>query len=236
MKKWMVWTSLSLAAMLAACNDDGLDAITTVDSNFETGTDNWVAEFSEYDTTTVDSTLTMKFAQTRLPTGLDTSQHAFRIQSTNHSDDMFMYLKKKVTGFVPNGTYLVQFDISLATNYPANSMGVGGSPGSSVYFKIGASGKEPARKLQNTFYHFTLDKGQQSQAGADVLLLGDIANGREDSKYTLIKKTNSDKPITVRANANGEIWLFTGTDSGFEGLTVLYYDRIKVTITGQEVN
>ncbi|MEO6285049.1 MAG: hypothetical protein ABIN80_16045 [Dyadobacter sp.] len=236
MKKWMVWTSLSLAAMLAGCNDDGLDAITTVDSNFETGTDNWVAEFAEYDTTTVDSTLTMKFAQTRLPTGLDTSQHAFRIQSTNRSDDMFMYLKKKVTGFVPNATYLVQFDINLATNYPANSIGVGGSPGSSVYFKVGASGAEPARKLQKTFYQFTLDKGQQSQGGVDAIVLGDVANGREDSKYALIKKTNSDKPFTIKANANGEIWLFVGTDSGYEGLTVLYYDRIKVTITEQQIN
>lgn len=236
MKKWMVWTSLALAAMVSACNDDGLDAITVVDSNFETGTDKWTAEFAEYDTTVVDSTLTMKFAQSRLPTGLDTSQHAFMIQSTNRSDDMFMYLKKKVTGFVPNGTYVVQFDINLATNYPASSFGTGGSPGSSVYVKAGASASAPARKLVKSFYQFTLDKGQQSQGGTDALVLGDVANGREDTKYALVKRSNSGKPFTVKASANGEIWLFVGTDSGYEGLTKLYYDRITVTINEQQIN
>jgi hypothetical protein len=81
-----------------------------------------------------------------------------------------------------------------------------------------------------------LDKGQQSQSGADAIVLGDVSNGREDSEYALVKRTNSDKPFTVKANAQGEIWLFVGTDSGYEGLTVLYYDRIKVTITEQQTN
>jgi hypothetical protein len=34
----------------------------------------------------------------------------------------------------------------------------------------------------------------------------------------------------VNANSRGELWLLVGTDSGFEGLTALYYQRIDVTL------
>jgi len=35
----------------------------------------------------------------------------------------------------------------------------------------------------------------------------------------------------VNANSNGELWLLVGTDSGFEALTGIYYQRIDVTLT-----
>jgi hypothetical protein len=34
----------------------------------------------------------------------------------------------------------------------------------------------------------------------------------------------------VNANASGELWLLVGTDSGFEGTTALYYQRIDVRL------
>jgi hypothetical protein len=234
MKKWITGTILLTAVILSSCNDDGLDAITVVDSNFETGIENWKAEFAEYHANITDSTLSLVSAQTRLPKGLDTTQHALMIQGANRSDDMFMYLKKRVSGLVPNANYSVQIEVNFGTNYPANSIGIGGSPGSSVYLKAGVSAIEPARKLEDGFYHFNLDKGAQSQIGKDAVLLGDISNGKEDTSFVLVKKSTI--PITVKASAEGEIWLFVGTDSGFEGTTRLYYDRIRASITAEQLN
>jgi hypothetical protein len=34
----------------------------------------------------------------------------------------------------------------------------------------------------------------------------------------------------VKANAQGEIWLVVGTDSGFEGKTTIYYNSIQAVI------
>lgn len=36
-----------------------------------------------------------------------------------------------------------------------------------------------------------------------------------------------DRPVST--NERGELWLFVGTDSGFEGRTDVYYDRVEVT-------
>ena len=38
-------------------------------------------------------------------------------------------------------------------------------------------------------------------------------------------------PVVATADAAGKIWVFVGTDSGFEGRTTLYYSKITVTVS-----
>jgi hypothetical protein len=37
--------------------------------------------------------------------------------------------------------------------------------------------------------------------------------------------------FNARTASDGSLWIAIGTDSGFEGITTLYYDRIAVTLT-----
>ena len=41
---------------------------------------------------------------------------------------------------------------------------------------------------------------------------------------------NNKKPLKIKSDADGKLWVFVGTDSGFEGKTVLYYTNVKVTL------
>jgi len=149
---------------------------------------------------------------------------------------MFMYLRKKVSGLVPNRNYVVSYDINLGTSYGNSGIGAGGSQGTSGYLKAGASPIEPVPTLVNGFYTVNIDKGIQSESGKEMVVLGNVANGLDTDKYALVSRSNRDNPVPVKANANGEIWLCVGTDSGSEGLTVLYYDKIKATITESSAN
>ena len=238
MKKWTFLGGLALAVSLLSCddNDEMMRSGIIIDSDFEQNTNNWTSDLAEYSTDMDTSIIEFRSGRTALPSPLDKQKNAFRIQSHNRSDDMFMFLKRKVNGLKPNQAYSVVFNIELGTNYPANSIGIGGSPGSSVYLKAGASSTEPSKKPDNGFYHFNLDKGAQSEGGKDLFLLGNISNGLETETYKIVQRDNAAKPIEVTANANGEIWLCVGTDSGFEGLTVLYYDRIRTTISEKVAN
>ncbi|HEV7348136.1 hypothetical protein [Telluribacter sp.] len=232
MKKWMWWGCAALAVVnLSACDPqkDAVDAEKTVVSDFESGTDDWSGDFAEY-STQQDDIMEFKLERASLPAALDASKKAMKIEGHNRSDDMFMYLKRKVTGLDPSRTYKVTFEIDLGTDYPANSVGIGGSPGSSVYLKAGASPNEPVKKLVDDFYTVTIDKGQQAVGGKEMIVIGDVSNGVEDFVYKLVKRTNSETPVSVKPNANGEIWLCVGTDSGFEGKSTLYYDKIKAVI------
>lgn len=238
MKNWFVLGGLALVVSMSACDDNGeiIRSGIIIESDFEQNTNNWEADLAEYSTATDTSIIEFRSGRTPLPEPLDKKRSAFMLQSHNRSDDMFMFLKRKVNGLKANQTYTVVFNIDLGTSYPANGIGAGGSPGSSVYLKAGASTIEPAKKLEDGFYHFNLDKGAQSQEGKDFLILGNIANGLEKEDYKIVQRDNMAKPLEVKANANGEIWLCVGTDSGYEGLTRLYYDKIKTTIAEKVIN
>ncbi|MEO0332641.1 MAG: hypothetical protein AAF223_13330 [Bacteroidota bacterium] len=64
-----------------------------------------------------------------------------------------------------------------------------------------------------------------------MMVLGTIGTEREDFEYELISRDNwGEEPIVVRTDDEGACWLIVGTDSGFEGTTTLYYNRISVFI------
>jgi len=76
-----------------------------------------------------------------LPPELGIEGTGFYIQSVNRSDDLFLFLKRRLgpeDGLRPNQTYQVFFDLVFASNAPSNCGGVGGSPGESVYLKAGS--------------------------------------------------------------------------------------------------
>lgn len=229
-KRWLL--GLLVAAALSACQRD--DEVTPIDQNltsdFAKGAEGWVGGFSDYSTQTDSALMELEAGIAPLPAPLDTAKTGFRLSGHNRSDDLFMFLKRKVTGLSPNGDYHLTFDIDLASPFADSIVGIGGSPALSQYLKAGASGTEPQRKLEGDAYVFNLDKGDQSAAGADALVLGNISTGPGSSTvYRSINRTNA-APFRARANAAGELWLFVGTDSGFEGKTTLYYQTIDVKL------
>jgi hypothetical protein len=61
-------------------------------------------------------------------------------------------------------------------------------------------------------------------------LTGDIANTKLCPDETYQLKTLTLTGFSVTSDASGRLWIVLGTDSGFEGTTALYYDRITVTL------
>lgn len=161
-----------------------------------------------------------------LPDGLEGS--GLYVQGHNRSDDLFMFLKRRVEGLQPGAVYEVEASVDLATNVPAGSVGIGGSPGESVFVKAGASSGEPAT-VEDRIGHLrmNIDKGNQSRGGAAMVVIGNVAHPDLTGREYRIKTLNNDgRPLTVETDGEGGVWLIVGTDSGFEGLTTLYYDRI----------
>lgn len=212
---------------LWSCNDDSLDASITVDSNFQSGGDGengWIAGFAGYAATADSSQLDTIAATAVLPRGLDSTQYGYRILSRYSKGNMFSYIKKRVAGFTPNGTYEMTFQVDLATRYSIDSAG---DVVDQVLFKAGVVNREPLSQLVSGTYTFNLDKGTGKQVGKDVLLSGEIASTNPDTRYyTLLRYSNEGQPVTVTANTRGELWFYAGTDSNVKDTTIFYYDRI----------
>lgn len=150
--------------------------------------------------------------------------------------DLFMYMMKKISGLDVTQPYEVAFDIDLASNYATNSVGIGGSPGASVFLKAGVSSEEPLKVLKGNYYEVTIDKGNQAQEGEEMLVLGHVGAGQDVNYYRVIRRDNLQNPIEVKPDAEGNLWLCVGTDSGFEGKTILYYDKIRALIRPVEAS
>lgn len=63
-------------------------------------------------------------------------------------------------------------------------MPFGGSPGESVFIKVGATETE-SQRIENDmgYYRITIDKGNQSQGGEDMLVIGDFSNDMDENEY-----------------------------------------------------
>lgn len=152
------------------------------------------------------------------------------IIGSNHSDDMYMGFYTKIDKLEPNKEYIFKVQFDLGSNAAKGSFGVGGSPGSSVYVKAGLSSVLPKVALVDDFYLLeNVDKGYQSQSGKDMRVIGNLEKSSDDYTDNYEYKSFASYFISTTNDA-GEIFLNIGTDSGFEGLTKVYYDNIALTI------
>lgn len=88
------------------------------------------------------------------------------LSGNNHSDDLFMGYVKKLTGFQPEQLYAFRVSFRLATNVAGGLIGVGGSPGSSVFVKGGITANEPKSIADDMQQHrLNIDKGNQGAGG-----------------------------------------------------------------------
>ena len=160
---------------------------------------------------------------------------ALYITGDNHSDDLFMFVKKQVTGLLPNTTYQLNFNFDIINDIPEGLFGIGGSPGESVFMKFGAVNYEPIAVLNETqtAWFMNIDKGNQSQSGTEMHNIGTVANPNVNIDKPRYAAKNFDSYLIgfdfqVTTDANGTAWVIIGTDSGFEGTTEVYYDNITV--------
>ena len=208
--------------------------------DFRQGAEGWEAGFAEYSPDMEGMMLEGEIGS--LPSELGINGTGYYLQGMNHSDDLFMFLKRRLAtddGVVPGQEYRVVFTIIFSSNAPSGAVGIGGAPGESVFLKAGASPVEPEVYLDSEtgYYLMNVDKGLgNSNDGTAASVVGDIANGlsaeevdRENPPYVSLMRQHEHQ-YTVNASPNGELWLLVGTDSGFEGLTGIYYQGIAVTL------
>jgi len=195
--------------------------------NFTQGQQNWQAGFADYDPAQADIFELASGIKT-LPTGF--SGTGYQLAGHNRSDDLFMFLKRRITGLSPSSRYQASIRVSFLSHAGADCMGIGGAPGESVYLHFGFADIEP----KQVGYNLNVAKGNQSQDGTHSKVQGNIAvkdlpcDGSKYQSKTLTSTASSSVQFTTQSD--GSIWIFTGTDSGYEGKTTLYYQKIELEL------
>lgn len=214
-----------------SCKKDSSKQTLIYQSDFSNDYDGWEGGFSDWGPT-AENGWNFIFKRSALPAPLNEDLQSLQIGGTNLSDDLFMFLKRKITGLKPNTHYTIFFELEIASNAASDGVGVGGSP-SALTIKAGSSVKEPLSAFipsRNLYQMQNIDKGDQTVAGRDVVILGNVGVKAGQKEYGLISRSNEPKPHIGKTNERGELWALVGTDSGFESRSVLYYKSIKITL------
>ncbi len=238
---------IMLLLALVSCNKDEKDPIvftfetdfnkiavssgTSVESDGILKNDGWNAIFAEYpEGEDVFYELTSGLAN--LPGPLDQTRKAFMLSGNNHSDALQMFLVKQLSGLMPNTSYAVENQVELASKYPEGSVGIGGSPGNAVHLvsKFSRNGYS-LEKSKGSNIQFVISKAENIPESYLDLELGDVSIKSEEYVYQLISRSVSSGTSVVKTDNNGRLWAVIGTWSGFEGITSLYYTKIKITLT-----
>lgn len=227
--------SSSSSSPLCEVSGEGLAELPQCDPillnfDFADSLQGWVSGFADYPKGQ-EQFYELTSGHRQLPPEVHINKKSFFISGNNHSDDLFMFLKREFRGLDANARYLFRFDIQFATNAPKGCFGVGGAPGEDVTLKAGVTIEEPLTVLDQTGHlRMTIDKGNQAGGGEDAVVLGHIANTSTDCEnwsYELKTLSGSFELTTDRTQT---VWLLIGTDSGFEATSSLHYNNIRVVI------
>lgn len=246
-----------VALVVAACGDDDAADRTTTTSvptssttappsgeivleyDFRDGSAGWETGTSDYTSETAPEDVVAEAGGA--PPEFDAAEGFFHLAATNRSDDVFVFLKRRVgpeEGLVPGIVYEISYTVEFASNAPTGCVGVGGAPGESVWMKVGAATEEPVAVEEGGEILLSVDKGGQSNGGPAADVAGTVANGipceqalEQDPPPYAIVTLDHTFSRSVDVGDKGVLWLLVGTDSGFEARTSLYYDRIGVTLT-----
>ncbi len=204
--------------------------------DFSVNNQGWQGDFADYPVGQ-EAFFELAWGWTTLPAALPLNGRILTqgifLTGNNHSDDLFMFIKRQVKGLKPHTFYDLTFDVLIENDIPPGLIGIGGSPGESVYFKVGASKIEPHKVDINGTYGLNVDKGEQSQGGNNAIVVGNLANSLvnpSNPQFEPKEFTNEGNPLRMKTDSKGRLWLFVGTDSGFEGTSLYYIAHIAVTV------
>ena len=221
--------------LLIACNgnvENGDNTVQTTEFRFDNGAEGFEPIFADFPLDGLldsegNDAYQMTHSRKMIPVA-GAESYGLYISSINRSDDVFMGYVKEISELEANTQYTFQISFKLATDVEEGFFGVGDAPGDSVFVKAGVVAKYPIVGTAPDGHEriLNVDKGNQSQSGKDLVVVGNIAKPTGSAEGFVFKNMGVERIATT--NAEGQLFLIIGTDSGFEGFTEYYLDDISL--------
>ena len=204
------------------------------DFDFRNGALGWTSDFSGYPPATNQSGFYALDSGIRYgPRKLThVPLRAFYAQGNSHSGELIMYLRRRLTasdGIVAGRAYRLEYALKIASPAPTGCVGIGWPPGEGVFIRAGGSQYEPIPRLQkNGWLTLSIDLLTATSDAGNIANPLDCEVSFPYFPFVYIDRSVMHSPVT--ASPQGDLWLFVGTVSLFEGFTRLYYQNIRVRV------
>lgn len=234
MKKHLFFGLLGLIVLLGACSAEQELRVYSFTFPFISSDQGWSGGFANYPSVPVDSIgYHLHAAHDPLAYNIntDSTRMSMYISGNSLNNQLFMFLKRKITGLKPSATYEVMFTVRLASNLPTKQPTTPATLGELTHVRIGAMPEEPVLTAVDNVYRITLGEEILDTSGTQLLTIGSVAVTSSTKAYTMITRNNT-SATAVRATTNeaGELWLVVGTQGTASGKVTLYYTQIDVLL------
>jgi len=227
--KFFILAIVFILGSITSCNDKNKMHPEPVQFNwnFESGAEGWTGDFTDY-RVGEEASFTFSFGHDTLPEPPGAGQGALKLSGYSANSDMFMYIKKRVSGLQPNTVYYATFSIQFASDIPGSDNNPVVAEKDGVYISAGVATVEPVKKVEeNGNYGLNIGKSNLNQNGENMVVMGTILNETEQSLYAL-KTHSNENPLHFISDENGEAWIIIAVDSGIEAAITIYFNEISV--------
>jgi len=201
--------------------------------NFSSGIGEWETGFAEYPLSAED-TMQIDVDIISAPPELGAGDSLLRLAAIDPVGDLFSFIKLKITGLPAESNFTVLVETEFATlNF--DTLGTVYDGDLPVHVKAGIFETDPllvasedSLSVGYAFNEFDIDKGNNADAGADMVLLGTL-NMPEPQVFTsILRANNNGRELSGSTDADGNMWLLIGTDSEAKMHQAFYYSRVAV--------
>ncbi len=204
-------------------------------SLFDTDNEGWLAEFSGFPVEMEDSMKLEYLHEAVYVSESIGSVTAIKQKGYAANSNLFMFVKQQVSGLKPNARYLVTFELEQIVQLLEDYNGDLANKNLGSFLKVGAFKTEPSTESAPDALNADIsvvapdfDKGDISQDGEDMVLIGKVEYSIPGEMPVIINGNNLDKPIYAVSDDEGKLWVAVGVDTNIPVYLSVSYTFIVI--------
>jgi len=202
---------------------------------FAEDAEGWEAQFSEYEPGLEDS-LKLSFAHDNFMATESIGEVTAVVQSGYATNsDLFMYIKRQISGFKPNTPYTVVFKLELFAQLNEDFSGDltddhnGSFLKASVYTEepdtlIVDDDDNPGKKIVITNF----EKGNDRTTGPNMAMIGKLEHTSVDEAPLLLIGSSEGDDLLGTTDSEGKMWMMIGVDTNQPIYQSIFYSFIGI--------
>ncbi len=229
-----LWVFVFLPSISCNVDEDRPEPSLYTVNTFENDAEGWEALFADYPQGLEDS-LKLSFDYgSFFPSELIGDVKAIIQTGYAANSDLFMFIKKQISGLEPEKQYAVVFNIELYAQLNQEYEGDIEQENKGSFLKSGVFTDEPGVILADGTGE-TPDTlvpdfqiGEANEAGLDMINVGKLEYTIPGATPVINFGSSVENPVNVMSDADGKVWLVLGVDTNIPVYMSIYYSNITV--------
>jgi hypothetical protein len=204
-------------------------------SVFTEDAEGWEAQFSEYEPG-LENSLKLSFTHDKFMATESIGEVTAVVQSGYAANsDLFMYIKRQISGFKPNTSYSVVFTLELFAQLNEDFSGDLSDNNNGSFLKAAVYTEEPdtltvddivnpGKKIVITNFN----KGDDRTTGPNMALIGKLEHTSVDESPLLLIGTSEGDDLLGTTDNDGKMWMMIGVDTNQPIYQSIFYSFIGI--------